>query len=111
MKLAEISKKKNFLDTLKNPKAAHIRKKIKEFRKAVGEWNWKVSSKYDKNIGLFTINVRAPHDYLDIIFDRKPDNKLQVFDQIDKIFPSDKYKINMWGKEVARITFWVSEDF
>jgi len=111
MKLSEITKK-GFLDTLKNPHKALIRRTIKEYRKEVAPYGWKVYSQYvkeNKDEGI------TPHIRMRIVRDaswydlsgklREQSTFKYIFEQLEEHFPFPPFEIQSWeGPGLTQIT-------
>lgn len=110
MKLSEITKRE-FMDTLKDPWAAEVRKRIIEYRKNVGRWKWKVATKYNKITGTFTVDVRhySMDVYVDMVTGTNLANQVQVYRALVKVFPENEYKINSSHKAPDHMVFWIDE--
>lgn len=109
MKLSEITKKE-FLNTLKNPEHANIRKAIKEFREYLNQWGWKVTSRYDKHQNVFRVYVRDDTHLIDLISGRPIATTTQVYGSVAEFFPPSRYRIDIHQKSVDNIVFWITTE-
>ena len=111
MKLSEITKR-DFLDTLKDPHKALIRRTIKEYRKEVAPYGWRVSSQYvtaeQGKQGENHIRMKTIRDafWYDLSGKLRADSTFgYIFEQLDKHFPFPPFEIQSWeGPGVTQIT-------
>lgn len=113
MKLSEITKNE-FLNTLKDPSVASIRRKIKELRKILSKNNWGVKSSFDPIQRQFRIDTYDLSDKLTYWptaqLEQLEESRSIVYAAIRDLFDSSKYKINITRATINDITFWVSAD-